>query len=117
MAGQRSAAHAGARESDCRSRSYHNKLGTQLERIERFRVLASRIQTMLPRGTLGMAYADRAALLAKADLRFGRYSCADLHVEIMRGYPFQHCRLPLSHDIRFDFPQHNLTIPIGSARR
>ena len=47
---------------------YHNKLGTQLERIERLRVLASRIQAMLPRGTLGMAYADRAALLAKADL-------------------------------------------------
>jgi hypothetical protein len=32
--------------------------------------------------------------------RFGRYSCADLHVEIMRGYPFGHCRLPLSHDNR-----------------
>ena len=47
---------------------YHNKLGSQLERIERLRRLASRIQAMLPRGEKGRAYADRAAFLAKADL-------------------------------------------------
>ncbi|QJR13674.1 glycine--tRNA ligase subunit beta [Usitatibacter palustris] len=47
---------------------YHNKLGTQAERVERLRRLASRIQVMLPRGSVGMPYADRAALLAKADL-------------------------------------------------
>lgn len=47
---------------------YHNKLGTQLERVERLRRLASRIQSMLPRGEKGRPYADRAALLAKADL-------------------------------------------------
>jgi glycyl-tRNA synthetase beta chain len=47
---------------------YHNKLGTQLERIERLRRLATRIQAMLPRGEQGRAYVDRAALLAKADL-------------------------------------------------
>ena len=47
---------------------YHNKLGTQLERVERLRKLASRIQATLPRGEKGRAYADRAALLAKADL-------------------------------------------------
>ncbi|QJR09353.1 Glycine--tRNA ligase beta subunit [Usitatibacter rugosus] len=47
---------------------YHNKLGTQLERVERMRRLASAIQAMLPRGALGKSYADRAALLAKADL-------------------------------------------------
>ncbi|APV48772.1 glycine--tRNA ligase subunit beta [Betaproteobacteria bacterium GR16-43] len=47
---------------------YHNKLGTQLERVERLRRLASRIQAMLPRGDKGKSYADRAALLAKADL-------------------------------------------------
>ena len=47
---------------------HHNKLGTQLERVERLRKLASRIQTMLPRGEKGRPYADRAALLAKADL-------------------------------------------------
>ena len=47
---------------------YHNKLGTQLERVERLRRLATRIQAMLPRGAVGMPYADRAALLAKADL-------------------------------------------------
>jgi glycyl-tRNA synthetase beta chain len=47
---------------------YHGKLGTQLERIERLRHLACRIQLKLPRGATGMPYADRAALLAKADL-------------------------------------------------
>jgi glycyl-tRNA synthetase beta chain len=47
---------------------YHNKLGTQLDRVERLRKLATRIQSMLPRGAKGMPYADRAALLAKADL-------------------------------------------------
>ncbi|HLX23094.1 MAG TPA: glycine--tRNA ligase subunit beta [Usitatibacter sp.] len=47
---------------------YHNKLGTQLERVERLRKLASRIQATLPRGDKGRAYADRAAFLAKADL-------------------------------------------------
>ncbi len=47
---------------------YHNKLGSQAERIERLRRLASRIQAMLPRGEKGRPYADRAALLAKADL-------------------------------------------------
>ena len=47
---------------------YHNKLGTQLERVERLRRLATRIQAMLPRGGKGRPYADRAALLAKADL-------------------------------------------------
>ena len=47
---------------------YHNKLGTQLERVERLRRLASRIQMLLPRGERGRPYADRAAYLAKADL-------------------------------------------------
>jgi glycyl-tRNA synthetase beta chain len=47
---------------------YHGKLGTQLERVERLRRLATRIQAMLPRGEKGRPYADRAALLAKADL-------------------------------------------------
>jgi glycyl-tRNA synthetase beta chain len=47
---------------------YHNKLGTQLERVGRLRRLATHIQAMLPRGEKGRPYADRAALLAKADL-------------------------------------------------
>ncbi|HET7729357.1 MAG TPA: glycine--tRNA ligase subunit beta [Usitatibacter sp.] len=47
---------------------YHNKLGTQLERVERLRRLAARIQAMLPRADRGKPYADRAASLAKADL-------------------------------------------------
>ncbi len=47
---------------------YHGKLGSQLDRVERLRRLATRIQSMLPRGEMGRPYADRAALLAKADL-------------------------------------------------
>ncbi|HUJ01205.1 MAG TPA: glycine--tRNA ligase subunit beta [Usitatibacter sp.] len=47
---------------------YHGKLGTQLERVERLRRLAARVAAMLPRGEMGRPYADRAALLAKADL-------------------------------------------------
>jgi len=50
------------------SRTYHNKLGSDLDRVERLRRLATRIQSMLPRGDKGRPYADRAALLAKADL-------------------------------------------------
>jgi len=56
------------RVSQLATRTYHNKLGSDLERIERLRRLASRIQSMLPRGEKGRPYADRAALLAKADL-------------------------------------------------
>ena len=47
---------------------YHNKLGTQAQRVERLRKLAVRIQEALPRGKAGREYADRAAYLAKADL-------------------------------------------------
>ena len=47
---------------------YHGKLGSQLDRVERLRRLATRVQAMLPRGEKGRPYADRAALLAKADL-------------------------------------------------
>ena len=47
------------------NRGYHNKLGSQRERIERVRAIARHIA-----GCLGgnEAHADRAALLAKADL-------------------------------------------------
>jgi glycyl-tRNA synthetase beta chain len=47
---------------------YHNKLGTQAQRVERLRKLAVAIQEHLPRGKAGKEYADRAAYLAKADL-------------------------------------------------
>ena len=50
---------------------YHNRLGTQLERVERLRRLATKIQALLPNGEAGIAHADRAALLAKADLVTG----------------------------------------------
>jgi len=44
---------------------YHNKLGTQLERVQRLRILAGRIARLL--GTDAVA-AERAAYLCKADL-------------------------------------------------
>ena len=47
---------------------HHHKLGSQLDRVERLRKLATRIQELLPRGAVGKPYADRAAFLAKADL-------------------------------------------------
>jgi glycyl-tRNA synthetase beta chain len=47
---------------------YHNKLGTQSQRVERLRKLAVAIQDGLPRGKAGKEWADRAAFLAKADL-------------------------------------------------
>ena len=50
------------------ARTYHNKLGSDRDRVERLRKLATRVQSMLPRGEKGRPYADRAALLAKADL-------------------------------------------------
>ncbi len=46
---------------------YHNKLGTQGERVERVRALAKVIGAELGSDALA-AHADRAALLAKADL-------------------------------------------------
>jgi len=49
-------------------RTYHAKLGSELDRVGRLRTLATRIQSMLPRGEKGRPYADRAACLAKADL-------------------------------------------------
>jgi len=49
-------------------RTYHAKLGSELDRVGRLRTLATRIQAMLPRGEKGRPYADRAACLAKADL-------------------------------------------------
>ena len=47
---------------------YHNRLGTQLERIDRLVKLAMGIQEGLPRGSAGIEWAVRAAYLAKADL-------------------------------------------------
>jgi glycyl-tRNA synthetase beta chain len=54
-----------ARVDKLRGIVYHNKLGTQADRTERLRLAASRIAPMLGADP---ALADRAALLAKADL-------------------------------------------------
>lgn len=66
-------------EQDCKERLetrvprlakvvYHNKLGTQLERVERVQLLAGKIARML---NADAAQAERAAWLAKADLVTG----------------------------------------------
>ena len=47
---------------------YHGKLGTQGERVERVRALARAIGEQLGGAGAGRSSADRAALLAKADL-------------------------------------------------
>jgi glycyl-tRNA synthetase beta chain len=54
-----------ARVDKLRGIVYHNKLGTQSDRTARLRLVASRIAPMLG---VDPALADRAALLAKADL-------------------------------------------------
>ena len=54
-----------ARVDKLRGIVYHNKLGTQADRTARLRLVASRIAPMLGADP---ALADRAALLAKADL-------------------------------------------------
>jgi glycyl-tRNA synthetase beta chain len=47
---------------------HHNKLGTQLQRVERLVELSKKIQEVLPRGKAGVEWAVRAAHLAKVDL-------------------------------------------------
>jgi glycyl-tRNA synthetase beta chain len=54
-----------ARVAGLRGIVYHNKLGTQAERTDRLRFLAARIAPLLG---ADVAQADRAAMLAKADL-------------------------------------------------
>jgi glycyl-tRNA synthetase beta chain len=47
---------------------YHNKLGTQLDRVDRLVSLSMKVQESLPRGKAGVEWAVQAARLAKADL-------------------------------------------------
>ncbi len=54
-----------ARVAKLRSVIHHNKLGTQAERVERLRFLATKIAPLIGADAIE---ADRAALLAKADL-------------------------------------------------
>ena len=50
---------------------YHNKLGTQLERVERIQLLAGKIARLIDADALLVEHAQRAAWLAKADLLTG----------------------------------------------
>lgn len=61
-------AKLGSRVPQLASVVYHNKLGTQQQRVDRLVHLATRIQEGLPRGAAGVEWAVRAAYLAKADL-------------------------------------------------
>ena len=62
-------ARLAARVPQLASIVHHNKLGTQLQRVERLVKLATLIQkTALPRGAEGVAWAVQSARLAKADL-------------------------------------------------
>ena len=57
-----------SRLADLERMVYHNKLGTQRERVERLRALAAHIATRLE---VDLLTVDRAALLCKADLATG----------------------------------------------
>ncbi len=50
---------------------YHNKLGSQLERVERIQLLAGRIARRIGAEPLRVEHTQRAAWLAKADLQTG----------------------------------------------
>lgn len=58
----------GDRVAQLASIVYHNKLGSQRDRVDRLVSLATKIQEGLPRGNGGIEWAVRAAYLAKADL-------------------------------------------------
>ncbi len=68
---------------------YHGKLGTQGERIERVRAIALAIGTQLGGATLAQQ-ADRAALLAKADLLTDMVGEFPALQGIMGGYYARH---------------------------
>lgn len=66
---------------------YHNKLGTQLQRVERVQLLAGKIARLLDADT---AQAERAAWLAKADLVTGMVGEFPELQGIMGRYYAQH---------------------------
>ena len=72
---------------------YHNKLGTQGERVERVRAIARVIGDMMGGETLGKA-ADTAARLAKADLLTDMVGEFPELQGIMGRYYAQHDQLP-----------------------
>ena len=68
---------------------YHGKLGTQGARVERVRAIARSISALLPYTRLAEA-ADRAALLAKADLLTGMVGEFPELQGVMGGYYARH---------------------------
>ena len=82
---------------------YHNKLGTQGERVERVRAIAKAIATQLGDAAL-VADADQAALLAKTDLVTDMVGEFPELQGIMGGYYARHDGL--SEDIAFAIEDH-----------
>ena len=82
---------------------YHNKLGTQGERIERVRAIAKAIGQQLGGEALAQA-ADRAAMLAKADLLTDMVGEFPELQGVMGGYYARHDGL--SEDIAFAIEDH-----------
>jgi glycyl-tRNA synthetase beta chain len=70
---------------------YHNKLGTQLERVERIQLLAGKIARLIGANPL---LAERAAWLAKADLQTGMVGEFPELQGIMGRYYAQHDEEP-----------------------
>jgi glycyl-tRNA synthetase beta chain len=70
---------------------YHNKLGTQLERVERIQLLAGKIARLIGANPL---LAERAAWLAKADLQTGMVGEFPELQGIMGRYYAQHDKEP-----------------------
>ncbi len=82
---------------------YHNKLGTQGERVERVRAIARAIGQQLGGDVLAQA-ADQAALLAKADLLTDMVGEFPELQGIMGGYYARHDGLP--EDVAFAIEDH-----------
>ena len=82
---------------------YHNKLGTQGERVERVRAIARAIGQQLGGDVLAQA-ADQAALLAKADLLTAMVGEFPELQGIMGGYYARHDGLP--EDVAFAIEDH-----------
>ncbi|MBK6868189.1 MAG: glycine--tRNA ligase subunit beta [Burkholderiales bacterium] len=82
---------------------YHNKLGTQGERVERVRTIARHIGQQLGGDVLAQA-ADQAALLAKADLLTDMVGEFPELQGVMGGYYARHDGL--SEDVAFAIEDH-----------
>jgi len=99
-----------ARVDRLRSIVYHNKIGTQAERVDRLRFLANRIAPLLGADP---SQADRAAALAKADLVTDMVGEFPELQGLMGRYYAAHDREP--HDVAVAIEQHYWPKAAGGA--